>query len=100
MLKTTAGLVVAGAIGVGLGYGASELLRPTAPPGVTTTVTQTGTETVTGTATTGPVTVEEEQRHPMLLGDIIGGQPAWVYTKGGRIIRVTPITYTKDESKP
>jgi trimethylamine-N-oxide reductase (cytochrome c) len=99
MLKTTAGLVVAGAIGVGLGYGASELLRPAAPPGVTTTVTQTGTETVTATATAG-VPVEEETRHPMLLGDIIGGQPAWVYTKGGRIIRVTPMTYAKDESKP
>ena len=100
MLKTTAGLAVAGAIGVGLGYGASELLRPTAPPGTTQTVIQTMTETVTGTATTGPVTVEEEQRHPMLIGDIVGGSPCWVYTKGGRIIRVTPMTYTKDEAKP
>jgi trimethylamine-N-oxide reductase (cytochrome c) len=98
MLKWTAGLAVAGAIGVGVGYGAFELLRPTGPSGPG--VTQTGTETATVTATAGPQVVEEEKKHPMLIGDVVGGTPVWVYTKGGRIIRITPINFTKDEAKP
>jgi trimethylamine-N-oxide reductase (cytochrome c) len=99
MLKWTAGLAAAGIVGIGLGYGVDEVLRPAAPPGLTTTVTNTVTAGTTVTAT-GTAAVEEEQRHATLIGDIVGGSPAWIYTKNGRIIRVTPINYTQDEVKP
>jgi hypothetical protein len=36
MLKWTAGLAVAGVVGMGAGYGADELLRSTIPPQVVT----------------------------------------------------------------
>jgi len=95
MLKWSAGLAVAGAIGIGVGYGTSELLRPIAPiPGAVTT---TGTA---ATTVTGVPPAEEEKKHPMLIGDVVGGSPCWVYTKGGRIIRITPINFTKDEVHP
>jgi len=87
MLKTTAGLVVAGAIGVGLGYGASELLRPTAPPGGITTVT----ETVTATGT-GPAPQAGEQ----LFYNMYKEDGALrVFVKDGRVTRVEPFAGTK-----
>ncbi len=98
MLKTTAGLAVAGAIGIGLGYGASELLRPTAPPSGVVTETVTATETVTTTA--GPPPAEEEKVYSSVIGDFASGMPVWVYSKGGRVIRVRPMTYSDDEAKP
>jgi len=85
MLKTTAGLVVAGAIGVGLGYGASELLRPAAPTGGALTQTVTATETVT--ATGGPPPADEEKVYLNMWKE---RGALSVYVKDGRITRIEP----------
>ena len=90
MLKTTAGLVVAGAIGIGLGYGADELLRPTAPPGGITTVT----ETVTATGT-GPAPQAGEQ---MFYNMYKEDGALRVFVKDGRVTRVEPFAGTKQNA--
>jgi trimethylamine-N-oxide reductase (cytochrome c) len=92
MLKTTAGLAVAGVIGIGLGYGASELLRPIAPSGV---VTQTMTETQTVATTVTAVTPVEEKRYTSCTT----AGPLFAYVKDGRIVRVEPLWYTEEEGR-
>jgi len=93
MLKWTAGLAVAGAVGIGLGYGAGELLRPTTPiPGV---VTKTETATTTVTGTVAPPPLEEEKRYT----NCTTAGPVFAYVKNGRIMRVEPLWYTEQEAK-
>ena len=82
MLKWTGALAAAVAVGVGAGYETDQLLRPI------TTFTQTEILPV----------VYEEQVYSSAVGD--GGTPVWVYTKGGRIIRIRPMVYSEDEAKP
>jgi anaerobic selenocysteine-containing dehydrogenase len=94
MLKWSAGLAVAGAIGVGLGYGASELLRPAAPiPGM---VTMTETLAKTETAVTTETLMEQEEVH-VNCGH---GGPLNVVVKNGRIVRVDPFETPNWESIP
>jgi len=71
MLKWTAGLAVAGAVGIGVGYSASELLRPVPPT----------PEAVTETSY---ITVEKEQ----LFVNSGHSGPVSVAVRNGRIIRV------------
>ncbi len=75
----------------GLDKGGSGLLQQSKP------LAQSGV-----TVTANPINpqAEDEQRHPFIVGDVLGGAPAWVYTKAGRIIRVTPMTFTEEEAHP
>lgn len=91
MLKTTAGLIVAGAIGVGLGYGASELLRPTVPPEV---ITKTETATVTE-----PL-IEEQVFNALSTGMFTGTAEAMrVHVRAGRVAWCEPFSLSEDETK-
>jgi len=85
MLKWTGALAAAVAVGVGAGYETNQLLRPI------TTFTQTTTQTILQ---------EAEQLSYTIVGEISGGTAAAVYTKKGRLIRITPLVYTEDEAKP
>ncbi|MGB9023868.1 MAG: molybdopterin-dependent oxidoreductase [Candidatus Bathyarchaeia archaeon] len=81
VLKWTAGLVVAGAMGAGLGFGADELLRSTAPPAGTATQTATGRVT----ATTGPPSEEK-----VFLNLWKESGALQVYVRDNRITRMEP----------
>lgn len=83
MLKWTAGLAVAGVVGIGLGYSASELLRPVPPT----------PEAVTETSY---VTVEKEQS---FIQTSIGGVLR-VYVRNDRVTRVEPVVLTEEERVP
>jgi molybdopterin guanine dinucleotide-containing S/N-oxide reductase-like protein len=83
VLKWTAGLAAAGAVGVGIGFSASELLRPTttpaAPPsGVTTSTTA----------------IPEEPEQIFATASNGGGH--LTYVRGGRVIRSTPFPVSPD----
>jgi anaerobic selenocysteine-containing dehydrogenase len=75
MLKWTGALAAAAVVGVGVGFEANQLMKPTAP---------TGPETTTATATS----VEEEEKVYVNMPTEQGA--VTVYVKGGRITRVLP----------
>jgi trimethylamine-N-oxide reductase (cytochrome c) len=87
MLKTTAGLAVAGVIGAGLGYGASELLHPVREVIKTETTTET-------TTMTQPL-IEEQVFQTVTIGG-----PISVHVRGGKIAWVEPLQYSESEAKP
>ena len=94
MLKWSAGLAAAGVVGVGVGYGASELLRPIIPiPGAVTTKTE--TSTVISTVTALPPQEEEKSFVQNSIGGVLR-----VYVKNGRVTRVEPIVLDKDDAYP
>jgi anaerobic selenocysteine-containing dehydrogenase len=76
MLKWTTGLAVAGALGIGVGYGASELLRPIPP-------------TPKAVTETSYVTVEKEQ----VFTNCCHSGPVSVYVRNGRITRIDPVIF-------
>lgn len=94
MLKWTAGLAVAGAVGIGLGYGASELLRPI--PTIPGAVTKTETVTRTETAVKTEALMEQEQ----VFVNCGHGGPLNVVVKNGRIVRIDPYETPNWQSIP
>lgn len=78
LLKWSAGLAVAGAVGVGLGYEANQLLRP-----ITTVAEQ-------------PAALTEEKRYVVLA---LHG-PRYVYVKNGRVIRSDTIPVSAQAPYP
>jgi anaerobic selenocysteine-containing dehydrogenase len=81
MLKWTAGLAVAGAVGIGVGYGAQELLHPTPPP---------------STMAEQPGAMAEEKRYVVMS---MHG-PRFVYVKNGRAFRADTIPVPADAPYP
>jgi len=81
MLKWTAGLAVAGAVGVGVGYGATELLAPKPPP---------------STMAEQPAALVEEKRS--VIAAMHG--PRFVYVSNGRVVRADTIPVPADAPYP
>jgi trimethylamine-N-oxide reductase (cytochrome c) len=91
MLKWSAGLAAAGLAGVGIGYGASELLKPT---GIVPSV-----ETVTVT-----VPLEREVDEQAFVTGSTGhsasrGCPVRAHVRAGRVTWVEPLRLTEDEAR-
>ena len=85
MLKWTAGLAAAGVVGLGVGYGASELLRP-APPVIVP-----------------PVELGPEATNPaqeIAYASVTNNGPRLTYVKDGRIIRSDSIPVPYSSSFP
>jgi molybdopterin guanine dinucleotide-containing S/N-oxide reductase-like protein len=90
MLKWTAGLAVAGAVGVGVGYGASQLLTPTKPPEVVTQVqTQTAKDYFED-----QVFITCASGHSTSRGTVIK-----VHVRAGKIAWVEPFDLTDQEAQ-
>jgi molybdopterin guanine dinucleotide-containing S/N-oxide reductase-like protein len=90
MLKWTAGLAVAGAVGIGVGYEASQLLVP--PKEVVTTATQEA-------APTGVPAIYWDDRAVVVGTDREARCPVVAHVRENRIAWVEPLQLTDEEEK-